>query len=325
MAARFVLLVAAGIPALAWPHNSNQPGTGTNCNYENVPLDNLQQKNMCNDDEASLLQSAGKKSVAVKTHAQEQEARAQEQRREKYIQHHNMSWKRFPTCEKDTGGKCSWTKCFTWRGGDEAVKCTGAMQNYCKCQEGYCADDGKCVKDSLFKGCEQDFLHNLGTAEEHASAVVAEHALDTASQTKLDCFLAEYKNITFGFANYSDVSFIYQWKMQLGTPQQVREVMAERRQMMADDNFRQLYDLQNADAVWAYLYSRYYPHEVQEKLMKSDWRETAMMVTMVKMPECISQLYDAYSDSNSEKYFYYTTNPISSARMAHASDGPPCD
>lgn len=168
--------------------------------------------------------------------------------------------------------------------------------------------------------CQQDFLKNLRTVRRNVSAVVAEHALDTASQGKIDCFLAKYKTITFELANYSDTPFIFQWKMQLGTPQQMREVFEERRHMMADENFTQLYDLLNADGMWAYLYSRYYPKEVQEKLMQSDMRETAMMVTMVKMPECINGLVDAYAYDNYEKYFYYTRYPSNTLKMNKASE-----
>ena len=50
--------------------------------------------------------------------------------------------------------------------------------------------------------------------------------------------------------------------MQLGTKEQMSEVFAERRSFMAANDWRQLYELLDADAMWAYLYSQYYPEEV---------------------------------------------------------------
>lgn len=172
--------------------------------------------------------------------------------------------------------------------------------------------------------CQADYHINLGIVRRNVSAVVAELSLDTASQEQIDCFLAKYKVITFELANYSDIPFIYQWKMQLGTPDQMREVFMERRQMMNGDNFTQLYDLLNADGMWAYLYSRYYPKEVQEALMQSDMRETAMMVTMVRLPECMDELMKPYLFDNYEKYFYYTRYPSNTLAMQSAS-GKQCD
>ncbi|CAE7768802.1 unnamed protein product [Symbiodinium pilosum] len=108
--------------------------------------------------------------------------------------------------------------------------------------------------------------------------------------------------------------------MQTGSQEEMSEVFAERRQMMSADNFAQLYDLLNADGVWAYLYSQYYPEEIQEELMQVDLRETSMMVTMVKMPECIDEMVHTYRFENYEKYYYYASNPKDTARMHQISE-----
>lgn len=50
--------------------------------------------------------------------------------------------------------------------------------------------------------------------------------------------------------------------MQLGSKEQMSEVFAERRSFMAKNDWQQLYELLDADAMWAYLYSQYYPEEV---------------------------------------------------------------
>eukprot|EP00438_Fugacium_kawagutii_P026668 Skav231875 [mRNA] locus=scaffold54:93250:94215:- [translate_table: standard] len=129
-----------------------------------------------------------------------------------------------------------------------------------------------------------------------------------------------YKQITFQLANYSDDPVAYQWRMQLGSKEEMSEVFQERRSMMSAQNFAQLYDLLNADGVWAYLYSQYFPEEVQEKLMLADMHETAMMVTMVKMPECIDGMVDSYRLENYEKYYYYARYASDAARMQQASE-----
>eukprot|EP00930_Biecheleria_cincta_P057229 TRINITY_DN431_c0_g2_i2.p1 TRINITY_DN431_c0_g2~~TRINITY_DN431_c0_g2_i2.p1 ORF type:complete len:217 (+),score=37.14 TRINITY_DN431_c0_g2_i2:51-653(+) len=124
MACRAVLLLAAGIAALARSqHCDSVPGAS------------------CLDDEASLLQSSSKEAAATKAHVQEHESK-------KEIQQHNASSKlqhSEHTCEKDTGGKCGWSTCDASRGGDEAVECTSGWYKFCKCKEGYCAVGGKCV------------------------------------------------------------------------------------------------------------------------------------------------------------------------------------
>ncbi|CAE7664046.1 unnamed protein product [Symbiodinium necroappetens] len=168
--------------------------------------------------------------------------------------------------------------------------------------------------------CLQDYHENLESVRANVSAVVAEKSLANASQAKIDCFLAKYKAITFELANYSDDPVAYQWKMQIGSKEQMSEVFAERRHMMSANNYRQLYDLLNADGVWAFLYSRYYPGDVQEELMQVDLRETSMMVTMVKMPECIDEMVDTYRFENYEKYYYYASNAKDTARMHKASE-----
>ncbi|CAE7557709.1 unnamed protein product [Symbiodinium natans] len=172
--------------------------------------------------------------------------------------------------------------------------------------------------------CMQDYHDNLARARSNVSGVVAMHSLQNASQAKIDCFLAKYKRITFDLANYSDDPLAYQWKMQIGSKEQMSEVFAERRQMMSADNFAQLYDLLYADGVWAYLYSQYYPKDVQEELMQVDLRETSMMVTMVKMPKCIDEMVDTYRFENYEKYYYYASNAADTARM-HQTSEEECD
>ena len=54
--------------------------------------------------------------------------------------------------------------------------------------------------------------------------------------------------------------------------------------------------------------------------MLADIYETSMMVTMVKMPECIDSMVDTYRFENFEKYYYYASNPASTARMQEASE-----
>mmetsp|Transcript_5983 Transcript_5983/g.10873 ORF Transcript_5983/g.10873 Transcript_5983/m.10873 type:complete len:85 (+) Transcript_5983:1-255(+) len=76
--------------------------------------------------------------------------------------------------------------------------------------------------------------------------------------------------------------------------------------------------------MWAYLYSQYYPGDVQEDLMMADIRETSMMVTMVKFPECIDEMVDTYRFENFEKYYYYSSNAGDTARM-HKASGQACD
>ncbi|CAE7277546.1 unnamed protein product [Symbiodinium natans] len=172
--------------------------------------------------------------------------------------------------------------------------------------------------------CMQDYHDNLARARSNVSGVVAMHSLQNASQAfestfdaKIDCFLAKYKRgITFDLANYSDDPLAYQWKMQIGSKEQMSEVFAERRQMMSADNFAQLYDLLHLDGVWAYLYSQYYPKDVQEELMQVDLRETSMMVTMVKMPKCIDEMVDTYRFENYEKYYYYASGGARCLRTA---------
>eukprot|EP00930_Biecheleria_cincta_P057227 TRINITY_DN431_c0_g1_i1.p1 TRINITY_DN431_c0_g1~~TRINITY_DN431_c0_g1_i1.p1 ORF type:complete len:212 (+),score=43.73 TRINITY_DN431_c0_g1_i1:58-693(+) len=161
MAARFVLLVVAGIATLALSQNCDVPGAA------------------CNGDEASLLQSAGKEAVAVKAHAQQQQkAHAQKQRGETEIRQHNSSLMTDTglgslTCEKDTGGKCGWTTCDASRGGPEAVECTSGWWKICRCKQGYCAVNGRCVKDD--NGYERDeqilnsYCEDQGMATKSAS------------------------------------------------------------------------------------------------------------------------------------------------------------
>lgn len=168
--------------------------------------------------------------------------------------------------------------------------------------------------------CALDYHNNLAIAQANVSAVVDEYSLGNATQATIDCYLALYKAITFNLANYSDDPVSYQLKMQLGSDEEMAEVFAERRQMMFANNFQQLIDLLNADGVWAYLYSRYYPEDVQEKLMLADMHETAMMATMVKLPECIDDLVHTYRLENYEKYYFYVRYPGNTAKMHEASE-----
>ncbi|CAL1162891.1 unnamed protein product [Cladocopium goreaui] len=108
--------------------------------------------------------------------------------------------------------------------------------------------------------------------------------------------------------------------MQLGSDSQMAEAFAERRQMMAANHFQQLYDLLMADGVWAYLYSQYFPEEDREKLMLADMHETSMMVTMVKMPECIDDLVHTYGLENYEKYYFYARYASDAAKMQQISE-----
>ncbi|CAE7256030.1 unnamed protein product, partial [Symbiodinium sp. CCMP2456] len=176
--------------------------------------------------------------------------------------------------------------------------------------------------------CMQDYYENLESVRANVSAVVAEKSLANASQAKTDCFLAKYKTITFELANYSDDPVAYQWKMQIGSKEQMSEVFAERRHMMHFGTFASFWLGQEfltvmpvpriADCLARY--SRYYPGEVQEELMQVDLRETSMMVTMVKMPECIDEMVDTYRFENYEKYYYYASNVKDTARMHKASE-----
>ena len=149
--------------------------------------------------------------------------------------------------------------------------------------------------------CALDYRANLAMVQDNVTAVVQKYSLANATQDQIDCYLALYKKITFDLANYSDDPVTYQWKMQLGSDSQMAEAFAERQQMMAANHFQQLYDLLMADGVWAYLYSQYFPEEDREKLMLADMHETSMMVTMVKMPECIDDLVHTYRLENYEK------------------------
>ena len=167
--------------------------------------------------------------------------------------------------------------------------------------------------------CALDYRSNLDLVKENVSAVVDEYNLADATSEEIDCYLALYKHITFSLANYSDEPTAYQWKMQLGSDSDMAEVFAERRAMMSANNFAQLYELLKADGVWAYLYSRYFPEDVREALMLADMHETAMMVTMVKMPECIGDLSHTYRLENYEKYYFYARYAANAASVHEMS------
>lgn len=58
--------------------------------------------------------------------------------------------------------------------------------------------------------CMQDYHANEARARANVSAVVAQEALEGASQERIDCYLAMYKKITFDLANYSEDPVAFQ-------------------------------------------------------------------------------------------------------------------
>lgn len=163
------------------------------------------------------------------------------------------------------------------------------------------------VKDVVVASdCQADVDANYRIAQEHLNSVIKQENMDAASRSQLDCFLTRYRTIL-----YTGLPVLTMWAMQLGTDAQMRAVFKQRRETMSANNWEQLYNILKNDAVWAHLYSRYYPAGVQDKLREADMAETAKMVTMVKMERCIPELIGRYRSENRDKYYYLVSNPVS--------------
>lgn len=172
--------------------------------------------------------------------------------------------------------------------------------------------------------CILDVQRNYDMAMAYAKDYIDKKFPDAASLTreKLDCQLTKFRSIM-----YTGLPVLTMWKMQLGTDDMMKDVFEDRRESMRGENGRydRLYTILKNDAIWSYLYSRYYPEDVQWDLWNSDMTETAKMVTMVVREECIADKRLAkYSKANRDKYYYLASNPVSAATVS-GTYIPKCD
>ena len=65
-------------------------------------------------------------------------------------------------------------------------------------------------RPSTLAVCMADYHANEARARANVSAVVQQKGLEGASQEKIDCYLAYYKQITFDLANYSEDPVAFQ-------------------------------------------------------------------------------------------------------------------
>lgn len=167
------------------------------------------------------------------------------------------------------------------------------------------------VQDAVVASeCQADVDSNYRIAQEHLSSVIQQEHMDVMSESQRDCFLTRYRTIV-----YTGLPVLKMWAMQLGTDAQMSEVFKERRETMNANNYEKLYNILKNDAVWSHLYSRYYPAGVQDKLREADMAETAKMVTMVKMEQCIPELIARYRSENRDKYYYLVSNHLSAIQV----------
>ena len=104
--------------------------------------------------------------------------------------------------------------------------------------------------------------------------------------------------------------------MQLGTKDMVGEVLRARTSWSVE----KLDEVRRKDALWAWVYSRYYGTKRAHDLFLSDLYETIMMQTIVSGfkkgdDAVLDRLYDHYSRENKRKYALLAcdTNALSRA------------
>lgn len=112
-------------------------------------------------------------------------------------------------------------------------------------------------------------------------------------------------------------SLVGVWKMQLGTKAMVKDVLGARTSWSTD----RLNQVRRKDALWAWVYSRYYGPKRAHDLFLSDLYETVLMQTIVaglseNDETVLDRLYDHYSRENKRKYAILTCDPDALARAA---------
>ena len=178
---------------------------------------------------------------------------------------------------------------------------------------------------------------------------------------RLDCFYNLYREVV-----YTGLAVPVMWKMQLGTPWQVATVLRRRRHqhlMFAEKTVRDalqaegttpddataqaklsaltpeqrwtdLYEIARNDALWSYIYSRYYPTNLRHSIYQADWIETAHMVTMVshaprpitlangqqRPVSCMRPLMAKYQEYNQQKYRGLLGNAVLAYNMLGSLD-----
>jgi len=98
-------------------------------------------------------------------------------------------------------------------------------------------------------------------------------------------------------------SLVGVWKMQLGTKAMVRDILGTRTSWSTE----RLDKVRRKDALWAWVYSRYYGAERAHDLFLADVYETVLMQTIaagLKRGDetVLDRLYGAYSQQNRRKY-----------------------
>ena len=98
-------------------------------------------------------------------------------------------------------------------------------------------------------------------------------------------------------------SLVGVWKMQLGTKDMVRDVLTARTTWSTE----RLDEVRRKDALWAWVYSRYYGSKRGNDLFLSDLYETILMQTIVNglrqgNSAVFDALYELYRNENKRKY-----------------------
>lgn len=165
---------------------------------------------------------------------------------------------------------------------------------------------------------------------------------DPPSGSSLDAALNELASIysdgaSTACSQYSGVqadacALIGVWEMQLGTRDQVLEVLRARAR---DWTAQRLTDVREKDALWSWTYSRYFYRDwiswvlgrtgYANRLYLADNRETAMMELIVRSLQRdladtskLDQLYNAYRCANLEKYELMIIEPAGAAAAVAA-------
>lgn len=195
-------------------------------------------------------------------------------------------------------------------------------------------------KAAAAKKVQDDYEALLKKSRAYLDDFLKEHGWtydDTPTEEELQPLLRDLASIyEDGKSEDGKISI---WKLQLGTKNAVRAVMEERANAWDD---QKLNDVREKDALWAWVYSRYFYRAGavywcdsilvccrysecatrRKALVEADLKETAKMQLMVQSLRgdgaAFDVLFNSYQTFNRQKYWLLIRDPAGAARIVDA-------